>query len=347
MNVALLSKICAIPGAPGHEHQIRSYISELIQSHVDELYTDSIGNLVAVKKSIKTDAPKVMVAAHMDEIGFIVTHIDEKGFVRFHTLGGFDPKTLTSQRVLIHGKKDIVGVMGSKPIHVMTPEERNAVPKITDYFIDTGYSKTELLEYIQVGDVITRERDLIEMGACVNSKSLDNRVSVYILVEALMQTKALPCDLYAVFTVQEEMGGRGAVVASHKINPDVGIALDTTIAYDVPGARGQEMITKLGEGTAIKIMDSSIISDPRLVSFMKNVAEKEHVKYQTEILTGGNTDAGPMQRNGKNGSVAGAISIPTRHIHQVIEMAHKEDIDNSIKLLKACLENIELLTKTL
>lgn len=342
MNIDLLSKICEIPGAPGHEINIRNFVSNTIEKYVDEINVDSIGNLIAIKKGTgSSNLPKVMIAAHLDEIGFIVTHIDDKGFVRFHTLGGFDPKTLTAQRVIIHGKKDIIGVMGSKPIHVMTPEERNAVPKITDYFIDTGFSKNELSEYISVGDVITRERGLIEMGECINCKSIDNRVSVFILIEVLKQLKSIPCDLYAVFTVQEEMGGRGAVVASHNINPDFGIALDTTIAYDVPGAREQEMITKLGEGAAIKIMDSSIISDPRLVKYLKSIATENNIKYQVEILTGGNTDAGPMQRNGKKGSIAGAISIPTRHIHQVIEMAHKGDITNAINLLKYSIENID------
>ncbi|HTF81983.1 MAG TPA: M42 family metallopeptidase [Cytophagales bacterium] len=342
MDLNFFSKICEIPGAPGHEHNIRDYVKQSIESYVDECRVDNIGNLIAVKKGTRNPQnKKVLVAAHLDEIGFIVTAIDDKGFVRFHTLGGFDPKTLTAQRVIIHGKKDIIGVMGSKPIHVMTPEERNAVPKITDYFIDTGFSKEELLEFIKVGDVITRERTMIEMGACVNCKSLDNRVSVFILIETLRRLQEIPYDLYAVFTVQEEMGGRGATVAAHQVNPDFGIALDTTIAYDVPGAREQEMVTKLGQGAAIKIMDSSVISDIRMVSYMKALAESHQIKWQPEILTGGNTDTAALQRNGKNGSIAGAISIPTRHIHQVIEMVHKQDVEDCIALLKVSLEHLD------
>lgn len=342
MNIPLLATICEIPGAPGNEKKIRNFVVETIKPYVDSIEVDNVGNLIAIKRA-KTNpsGKKVMVAAHLDEIGFIVTGIDDKGFVRFHTLGGFDPKTLTAQRVIIHGKEDVMGVMGSKPIHVMSAEERNAVPKIGDYFIDTGFSKEHLLEKIQIGDVITRERSLIEMGDCVNCKSIDNRVSVFILVETLKIVKDFPYDIYATFTVQEEMGGRGAVVASHSINPDFGIALDTTIAYDVPGAKENEMVTKLGAGAAVKIMDSSVISDIRMVAYLKNLAQKNNIKWQTEILTGGNTDTAALQRNGKMGSIAGAISIPTRHIHQVIEMANKNDIQNCIDLLKVALEELD------
>ncbi len=342
INVPLLSAICEIPGAPGHEKRIRDFVLDIIKPYIDDYQIDNVGNLIVIKRA-KTNilGKKVMVAAHLDEIGFIVTGIDDKGFVRFHTLGGFDPKTLTAQRVIIHGQEEIIGVMGSKPIHVMSVEERNAVPKIGDYFIDTGYSKEELIKKIQIGDVITRERSLIEMGNCVNCKSIDNRVSVFILVETLKLLTDFPYDIYATFTVQEEMGGRGAVVASHAINPDFGIALDTTIAYDVPGAKENEMVTKLGAGAAIKIMDSSVISDTRMVAYLKQLAQKNEINWQTEILTGGNTDTAALQRNGKMGSIAGAISIPTRHIHQVIEMADKGDIQNCIMLLKVALESLD------
>ena len=147
INFNLLQKIVEIPGTSGFEHQIRNYISELLKDACDEMYTDHMGNLICLKKG-KDSSKKAMVAAHLDEIGFIVTHIDDKGFVRFHPIGGFDPKTLTAQRVIVHGKKDVIGVMGSKPIHVMTPEERNKVPQIKDYFIDLGMPKEEVEKYI-------------------------------------------------------------------------------------------------------------------------------------------------------------------------------------------------------
>ncbi|MFD2034717.1 M42 family metallopeptidase [Belliella marina] len=342
VDVALLKQICEIAGAPGFEKRVRDLVVEIVSPMADEVILDNLGNVIVVKKSKKNpDAKKVMVAAHMDEIGFIVTHIDDNGFVRFHTLGGFDPKTLTAQRVIIHGKKDLVGVMGSKPIHVMSPEERTKLPKTTDFFIDLGMKKEEVEKFISVGDAITRDRELIEMGDCVNCKSIDNRVAVYILIETLKTIKDPAYDLYATFTVQEEVGLRGANVAAHSINPDFGIALDTTIAFDVPGAQAHEKVTELGKGTAIKIMDAMTICDYRMVDFMKKTADQNQIKWQPEILTAGGTDTAGVQRMGKQGAIAGAISIPTRHLHQVIEMAHKEDIVNSILLLNACLENLD------
>lgn len=342
IDVELLKSICEVPGAPGFEKRIRDLVIDLVKPHVDELHTDNLGNVFALKKSSKNpDNKKVMIAAHMDEIGFIVTHIDDQGFVRFHTLGGFDPKTLTAQRVIVHGKKDLIGVMGSKPIHVMSPEEKNKLPKTTDYFIDLGMEKEEVEKYISIGDPITRDRELIVMGDCVNCKSIDNRVAVFILIETLKALKNPAFDVHAVFTVQEEVGLRGAQVAAHSINPDFGIAIDTTIAFDVPGASAHEKITSLGKGTAIKIMDASTICDYRMVAFMKKTADQHGIKWQPEILTAGGTDTAGVQRMGKQGAIAGAISIPTRHLHQVIEMAHQADIAASIKLLKACLEEMD------
>ncbi len=341
INVPLLKTICELPGVPGHEQKVREKVMTEIKPFVDSIEIDNMGNVIGYKKGKAKSAKKVMVAAHMDEIGFIVTHIDEYGFLRFHTLGGFDPKTLTAQRVIVHGKKDLVGVMGSKPVHVMTQEEKNKVPQTTDYFIDLGMPKKEVEKWIKPGDTVTRERQLIEMGECVNCKSLDNRVSVFILIEMLKQLKTFPHDVYAVFTVQEEVGIRGAQAAALKIQPDFGFGLDTTIAYDTPGAKEHEKITGLGNGVAIKVMDSSTICDYRMVRYMKEIADKNRIKWQTEILTAGGTDTAAIQRYTSGGSISGAVSIPTRHIHQVIEMCHKQDIEGGIKLLKTCIESLE------
>ena len=342
IDVSLLKQICEIPGAPGFEKPVRDLVVSLVSPHVDEVRIDNIGNVIALKKGKRNpDGKRVMLAAHLDEIGFIVSHIDEQGFLRFNTLGGFDPKTLTAQRVIVHGKKDLVGVMGSKPIHVMTPEEKTKLPKTTDFFIDLGMPKEEVEKYITIGDPVTRDRELIEMGDCVNCKSIDNRVAVFIVIEAMKQLKNPAYDVYATFTVQEEVGIRGANVAAHQINPDFGIALDTTIAFDVPGAAAHEKVTELGKGTAIKIMDAMTICDYRMVAFMKQVAGKEAISWQPELLTAGGTDTAGVQRMGQQGAIAGAISIPTRHLHQVIEMAHKKDIADSIALLVACLEQLD------
>lgn len=346
INTALLSKICTTPGAPGFEQKVREMVIQEITPLVDEVEVDNMGNVYAIKRgtAAKTGErnKRVMIGAHMDEIGFMVTHIDDNGFLRFHTLGGFDPKTLTAQRVIIHGKKDIIGVMASKPIHVMSTEERNKVAKLKDYFIDTGLSAEEVKEIVSIGDSVTREREFIEMGNCVNGKSLDNRLAVFILIETLknLKGKDVPYDVYGVFTVQEEVGIRGANVSAMRINPDFGFGLDTTIAFDLPGAAAHEKITELGKGTAIKIMDASTICDYRMVKFMKETADRHKITWQPEILTAGGTDTAGIQRMTEGGSIAGAVSIPTRHLHQVIEMAHKDDIQGSIDLLTACVTDI-------
>ena len=310
----------------------------------DEVRIDRMGNVVALKKG-KDSSKKAMAAAHMDEIGFIVTHIDDNGFVRFNPLGGFDPKTLTAQRVLIHGQKDVLGVMGCKPIHIMTPEERGAKLNLDDYFIDTGLTKKQLEKIIEIGSPITRERHLVELGDCVNVKSLDNRASVFLLLETLRtlkKSRRKPAyDFYAVFTVQEEIGIRGANVSALEIQPDFGFGLDTTIACDTPGVPAQKKITYLGEGTAIKIMDSSVVCDYRMVEFMKKTAKEKKIKWQPEILHAGGTDTAGLQRMSPGGSIAGAISIPTRYVHQVIETCHKDDIENGIKLLAACVCDLD------
>lgn len=337
MNTALLREICETPGAPGYEQRIRALVLREIAG-MGEISTDNMGNVTVLKKG-KTNK-KVMVAAHMDEIGFMVTHIDDQGFIRFTTLGGFDPKTLTAQRVIIHGSEDVIGVMGSKPIHLMSPEEREKPPKIGDFFIDTGLKPEEVKRKVQIGNTITRERELIEMGDCINCKSLDNRISVYILIETLRRLGEIPFDLYAVFTVQEEVGIRGAQVATLNIQPDFGFGLDTTIAFDVPGAKEHEKVTSLGKGAGIKVMDTSVICDPRMVAYLKARADKHNIAWQPEILTGGGTDTSGIQRMTAGGAISGAISIPTRHIHQVIEMVHKDDVEASVNLLKTAIEEL-------
>lgn len=341
LDINLLSQICKTPGAPGYEQRIRALILEQVTPLVDEVRIDAMGNILATKKGSK--GKKVLVAAHMDEISFMVTHIDDQGFIRFTTLGGFDPKTLTAQRVIIHGKEDIIGVMGTKPIHVMTVEERNKMPKTTDFFIDTGLSKAEVEALVSVGDTVTRERELIQMGKCINAKSLDNRISVFILIETLkaLKGKKVPYDLIAAFTVQEEVGLRGAYTAASGNDPDFSIALDVTMAYDLPGAAKHEMVSSLGGGTAIKVMDGMTICDYRMVRYMKEVASKNAIPFQMEVLTAGGTDTAALQRNSKGGSIAGAISIPCRYLHQVIEMVHEEDVQHTIDLLYNCVISLD------
>ena len=340
INKKLLAQLCEVAGAPGHENRVREIVLKEVKSYVDEISIDNMGNVIALKKG--KENKRVMIGAHMDEIGFIVTHIDDKGFIYFHTLGGFDPKTLTAQRVIIHGNKDVVGVMGTKPIHLMSAADRLKVPTTKDFFIDTGLPKEKLDKLISVGDSITRERKMIEMGDCLNCKSLDNRVSVFILIEMFKEMKETPpYDVYGVFTVQEEIGIRGANVSSMQINPDFGFGLDTTIAWDTPGSTKQEQVSALGEGACIKVMDSSTVCDYRMVAYMKEVAKKNNIKTQLEILPAGGTDTAGIQRMNPGGSIAGAVSIQTRHIHQVIEMVDKNDVRASIDLLRYCVESLD------
>ncbi|SER09848.1 M42 family metallopeptidase [Neolewinella agarilytica] len=335
LNLALLTSICEAPGVSGFERRIRELVLREVRELADEVEVDNMGNVIAILRG--KSSKRVMVAAHMDEIGFIVNHIDDKGFIRFLPLGGFDPKTLTAQRVIVHGREDVIGVLGCKPIHIMKPEERKQVVPLNEYFVDTGMTKEAVEKLISVGDPISRERALIEMGDCVTSKSLDNRVSVFILIETLRRLKGqeLPHDLYATFTVQEEVGLRGAMGSVGHIDPDFGFGLDVTIAYDVPGSSPHEAVTSLGSGAAIKILDGSVISDYRMVNYLKEVARAADIKTQLELLPAGGTDTAAVQRYGNKGAIAGAISIPLRNMHQSTEMAHKEDILATIDLLAA------------
>ncbi len=339
INIKKLKEIVATPGTSGFETKIRNLIIENIKDIVDEIIIDNMGNVIAIRKG-KEDK-KVMIGAHMDEIGFIVNYIDDEGFIRFYPLGGFDPKTLTAQRVIVHGKKDFMGVMGTKPIHLMKADERKKGLELTDFFIDVGLPKDEIKDLIPIGSPITREREIIEMGHCINGKSLDNRISVFVLIETLhnIKNKELPYDLFAVFTAQEEVGIRGAQVSSLSIEPDFGFGLDTTIAFDTPGAKPQEKVTELGKGCAIKIMDSSAIADYRMVAYLKSIADKHKIPWQPELLPAGGTDTANIQRMNPGGAIAGAISIPTRYIHSSIESVHKNDVAAAINLLsKAILE---------
>ncbi|GAA4843091.1 M42 family peptidase [Algivirga pacifica] len=342
INFDLLNDIVTTPGIPGFEHAIRKRIIEEIKDVVDEYYTDNIGNLITVIKGKRNpEDKKVMVAAHMDEIGFMVSHIDDNGFVKFIPLGGFDPKTVTSMRVIVHGSKDLIGVMGSKPVHSMSPEERNKVVKLDEYFIDLGLPKEEVEQYIQPGNPISRKQDLIKVGNMLNGKSLDDRICVYALIETLKTIKNPAYDVYGVFTVQEEVGLRGAHVAGHGIDPDFGIALDVTVANDIPGIPAEKKVTAMGNGVAVKLYDSGTICDIRMVEHLKRSASLVDLPFQTEILPAGGTDTAGIQRMAKNGAIAGALSVPMRYLHQTTEMAHEEDVKGMVTTLVKALETMD------
>ena len=336
----LLRRLVETPGIPGHEEKISEIVKESLEGHVDEIRTDVMGNVIALKNGTG-DAPrvKVMVAAHMDEIGFLVSHVDEKtGFLRIDPLGGFDPRVLIAQRVVVHSDSgDYIGVMGTKPVHILKEEEKKKAPEIEGIFIDLGMSGDDVKEKVKVGDSITLKQDMVEFGELISCKALDDRLGIYVMIEAFRKMKKHEADIYLVATTQEEVGLRGARASSFGIAPDIGIAIDVTVACDIPGVEESRMITKLGDGVAIKIKDSASISNPYLVRKLKKLAEEKGIKYQMEILPRGGTDAGALQLT-RDGAAVATISIPTRYIHSVVESAHKKDIEAAIDLLAGFLE---------
>jgi len=339
----LLKKLAETPGVPGHEDAIRALTKSELGKLCDSVKTDALGNVIGFRrarapKGRRATGRKVMVVAHMDEIGFIVSHVEEKsGFLRIHPIGGFDPKTLIAQRVMVHGKRKLCGVIGSKPIHIMTPEDRKKLPEIGELHVDLGLPAKTVSANVAIGDMVTLEQSFLDLGECVTVKALDDRVGVYVMLEALRKLRRHQVDIYAVGSVQEEVGLRGATASAFGVAPDIAIALDVTIACDVPGVSDDKKISRLGEGVAIKIMDSSFIASPKLVKKFQELARRRRIKHQMEILPRGGTDAGGVQRAG--GAVAAmTLSIPTRYVHSVVEMAHKKDIQAAISLLTCFLE---------
>jgi len=338
INLPLLKKLCETAGAPGREEKIRDIVRDELADLCDDVSVDAIGNVTAVKRG--SSDGKFMISGHMDEIAFMVSHIDDRGFLHFVPLGGFDPKTLTAQRVTVHGRKDLLGVMGTKPIHVMTEEDQKKPIKLEDYYIDIGLSVEKTRELVRIGDVVTRQRTLEPMGDLLNGKNFDDRVGVFIAIEALRAAKANKMDVYLVASAQEEVGIRGATVAAHNINPDVGVAVDITLACDVPFTEGHKYITELGKGAAIKAFDASVVPNWKLVDYMRELCEARSIPFQMEILTRGGTDTAAIQRAG-SGAAAGCISVPTRYGHSVIETTHPADIEACIQLTAALIETCE------
>jgi len=331
----LLRRLCSTPGVSGREERIRELIVKEMTPLVDKLEVDTLGNVIGFKRG--TLRKKVMLSAHMDEIGFIVNYIEEEGFIRFLPVGGFDPRTLLAQRVVIHGREDVIGIIGSKPVHLLTEEDKKKPVRMEELFIDVGLPPERVKGLVRIGDPITLERELKEVGDTLNGKGLDDRIGVYVMLEALRRLKENKVDIYPVATVQEEVGVRGASVSTYGIEPDIGVAIDITIASDLPQIEKHQQITRLGKGVAIKVMDSYTISHPNLVAFLQRIAEEEKIPYQMEVLPRGGTDAAAIQRT-KTGVPVATISIPLRYAHSSVEMAHRGDIENSVSLLTSFLE---------
>lgn len=324
----LIQKFTAIPGPSGYENEIREAVRIEIEAYVDEIRVDALGNLIARKAAAKPSGQRVMLSAHLDEIGIIATHIDENGFVRFSNLGGVFPRYTPAGRVrFLNGA---AGVIDTEKI-----TNNYQVPPIDEMFIDVGASSREDCP-VKVGDVAVFERTFSEMGQRLVSKAMDDRVSVALLVAAMQSLKDSPHDLYFVFSVQEEVGVRGAATAAFGIEPDLGLAVDVTRTGDTP--KGITMEVSLGQGPAIKIKDSGMIADPRVVTWMVNRAEADEIPYQLEVLERGSTDARAIQLS-RAGVPAGCISIPCRYVHSPSEMIDLGDVENALRLLLGLLQN--------
>ncbi len=339
----LLEKLVNTTGIPGREEKIRELIKEELKKVSDEVKVDGMGNVIGIKRGAKSKsesgAQKVMLAAHMDEIGFMVNHIDKKGFIRLQPVGGFDARTLMAQRVIVHGKKELVGNLfpSTKPPHMLTEEEAKKKLEVKDFFVDLGLDADKVKELVKIGDPVTLKQDFEEIGETYSSKAMDDRIGVYVMLEAMKSLDYHEADIYAVATVQEEVGLRGAKTSAFGIEPDVGIALDVTISNDIPGSKEEENVTSLGEGVAIKIMDSASISNYKVVDALRQISEEKEIKHQMEIMAKGGTDAGAIQQ-ARAGIPTAGISIPSRYVHSVNEMVHKDDVNSAIQLLKEFLQ---------
>lgn len=340
----LLKRLSEAAGVPSREEQVRAIIEAELLGLVDETSVDAFGNLTAVKRSGKVGAPKVMVAAHMDEIGFLVRHIDDRGFLRVHSVGGFDIRNLFARQVLVHASlsgEELTGVMNpaGKPIHISTPEERKKLPTLDSFYIDLGMSGEQVKEKVRLGDMVTLKQQFADLGEVVTGKALDDRSGCWILLQALkrLQGGSANSDVYAVFTVQEEVGLRGATTSAFAIEPDVAVALDTTLAVDTPEIGEHLRVTQLGKGVGLKVMDSSIITTRWLLDHFIELAEREQITYQLEVLPLGGNDAGVIQRS-KQGVPAITLSTPSRYVHTVTEMVSKSDLEATVKLLTKFLE---------
>ncbi|MBX6343176.1 MAG: M20/M25/M40 family metallo-hydrolase, partial [Thermomicrobiaceae bacterium] len=295
-NESLLKRICEAPGIAGREEQVREIVMAEMGPLVDELRVDALGNVIGHKRG--RGGPRVMLAAHMDEIGFMVRHIDDQGFVRLQPVGGFDPRVLVCQRVLVHTARGeaLRGALqlASKPIHLLDRDEVKP-PKMEEFYVDLGLPADEVRERVDLGDMVTLDRTLERVGRNVMSKALDDRVCVFTMIEALRALGDHEAEIFAVATTQEEVGLRGARPAAFDIDPQIGVALDVTVAGDIPGGEAAERVSKLGDGVAIKVFDSSHIPNYKLVRHVREVAARHGIKHQLEVLPRGGTDAGAMQ----------------------------------------------------
>jgi endoglucanase len=324
----LLQTLTETFGPSGYEDEVRKIVRSEVEALADEVRVDTLGNLIARKRPTKTgkDMKKIMIAAHMDEIGVIVSHVDQNGFVRFSPIGGVFRRYVLGGRVrFLNGTQGILGFDRLDNI--------NELPTLDKVYIDVGATSPRDCP-VRVGDVAAFDRQYSDLGTRLVAKSMDNRVGVLVAIETLRALKSSPYDLYFVFTTQEEVGVRGATTSAYGVDPDIGIALDVTPSGDTPNAMRMEMA--LGKGPCVKIQDVSMIADPRVVQWMIRAAEKNKIPYQREVLLIGGTDARAIQLT-RAGVPSGCISVPVRYVHSPSEMVDYSDVQNTVRLLTAVL----------
>jgi putative aminopeptidase FrvX len=320
----LIQKLVETQGPSGYESQIRAMVRGEVEAYADEMQVDALGNLI-VRKGLGTpQGIKIMLAAHIDEIGVMVTQVDANGFIRFTTLGGVRPYTCIGGRVrFLNGS---AGVINMEPL-----DDMNKTPTFEQLYIDLGYSSRQD-SLLRVGDVGTFERPFLDLGNRLVAKSMDDRIGAAVLIDTLRQIKDTPHQLYFVFSTQEEVGVRGATAAAFGIDPDLGLAVDVTGTGDTPRRSMVRMEVSLGKGPAIKVRDGGMLADRRVVDWMVAGAGKLGLPYQLEILEGGSTDARAMQLT-RAGVPAGCLSIPCRYVHSPSEMVDFNDVQQAVQLL--------------
>lgn len=318
----LIQKLVEATGPSGYEQQVRELVRSEIESFADEVSVDALGNLIVRKGQKDVKGLRVILSAHLDEIGVIATHIDQNGFVRFINIGGVHPRTCIGNRVrFVNGT---VGCIYSEKL-----ESFEKMPSHDQLFIDVGASSKKDCP-VKVGDVAAFDRPFMDLGNRLVAKAMDDRIGAAVLIQVLRQLKRTPHEIYFVFSVQEEVGLRGATTAAFKVDAKLGLAVDVTISGDTP--KGPKMDVGLGKGPAIKVRDSGMLSDPRVVQQLVNVADKAKIPYQLEVLEGGTTDARAIQIT-REGIPTGCISIPCRYVHSPSEMVDLRDVENAVRLM--------------
>jgi putative aminopeptidase FrvX len=340
--VETLETLANACGVTGREEEIAGLMKKFLKSYADEVKEDRLGNVIGIRRGRK-DGPKIMLAAHMDEIGLLVKTITKKGFLYFVKVGGIDDRILLAQKVIVHTEKGpLHGIIGSRPPHIQKLEERQKVISYDELFIDIGARSREDAQKmgVKIGDAVSFDIRFARIGKnAVIGKALDDRAGCALMIEILKRLKSTECSVYAVGTVQEEAGSRGAATSAFDISPDVAFALDVTVTGDTPGTKEVEAPIKMGKGPALTVADAGMIVPQRILRLLTDVAEQNKIPYQLETLMGGSTDAARILLT-KEGVPSGAVSVPARYIHSPASMLDLEDAENSVKLMVAAIQNM-------